>query len=505
MHLLWHDLRTHWRLFAVWGAIVAAHPVVAFIPWDEAASSLVWVPAMALVIARLVLVAVIAAVLVQADSPADDRSFWRTRPIRPASMMWAKLAQAALVFVGVPLVVVLGVAAALRVPLAHWPSTVGQVLAIDAAWVGLALVAAAYTRRVSAALVALPAAIVVLWAVLGNASDLARRLGASPAIDERLAVPTMCLSAGAALWCVAALSWWGPRRRPASAAVAVVGLVLVVAAWLFPSARLHARPPAPVPVTLTLSSGGVRAEPIDPAGTRVALQTTATVTGSAGDVEPRLWLRRARLVSATSVVYEVDGPSGIDRAPSISLRGGTPHVALLGVVDAARARALAGRRLQFTGAYRVEMRREHVMAAGPLATGGTLALPNGRMDVHAVRRPTGEDTELARASLVWISGATGTPGPPLTSVRLRGEHGTRYDAIRSHRAAAGIASLLIVPSLARPFGWLPMTIRILPDDVGLVDPSHLRVELVRLEQPVIEHVNATLTFTMPALDGAGAR
>lgn len=44
-------------------------------------------------------------VLVQADLPADDRAFWRTRPIPPAGLALAKLATAVLLFVAVPVAV----------------------------------------------------------------------------------------------------------------------------------------------------------------------------------------------------------------------------------------------------------------------------------------------------------------------------------------------------------------------------------------------------------------
>jgi hypothetical protein len=44
----------------------------------------------------------VTAIVVQADHPSDDRAFWRTRPIAPASVALAKLLVLALVFVGAP-------------------------------------------------------------------------------------------------------------------------------------------------------------------------------------------------------------------------------------------------------------------------------------------------------------------------------------------------------------------------------------------------------------------
>jgi hypothetical protein len=48
------------------------------------------------------LIWLVTAIVVQADHPSDDRAFWRTRPIAPASVALAKLLVLTLVFVGVP-------------------------------------------------------------------------------------------------------------------------------------------------------------------------------------------------------------------------------------------------------------------------------------------------------------------------------------------------------------------------------------------------------------------
>ncbi len=476
---------------------------MAFVPWSDDAASLLYAPAFGLVISRIVLAAVIIAAIVQDDSPFDDRSFWRTRPIAPATMMSAKLAGIALVFLGAPLAIVLAVAAALRVPPGHVPATIGQVLMADAPWIGLALVAAACTRRVAAALVTIPAVVIAFWAILGSASDVARRLGALPAIDERHAVPTMCVWAATALWVIAALLWWGRRRRPAAAGVACAGLAMVLFAWLFPSARLHARPRGVdvATVALALSAADVRAEPIDAHGTRMALLTTATVPGQPAESELRLSLRRARLAAGETIIHEADG--FIDERVIASVPRRTPRTALLGIVDAARVRALAGRPMHFSGDYRVQLQHERVIAAGPLAAASTLAMSQGRLDIHGVRRPTADDSLLAMTSMVWTSDAVLDARPHFTSVRVRDmRDGVQYQAIRSNRASARIAALLIVPSFARPFGWQPIDVLLVPDDVPRIDPTRLHLELVRLEQPVAEPVHAALSFTMPALDGS---
>lgn len=50
----------------------------------------------------VVMIAVVTAILVQADHPTDDRAFWRTRPIPPIAMAGAKLLSMTLLFVVVP-------------------------------------------------------------------------------------------------------------------------------------------------------------------------------------------------------------------------------------------------------------------------------------------------------------------------------------------------------------------------------------------------------------------
>jgi hypothetical protein len=67
------------------------------------------------------------ATLVQADHPADDRAFWRTRPIAPATLAAGKLAAIGLLCVAVPALVNAGRLAAYGAPLASIGASVVQV------------------------------------------------------------------------------------------------------------------------------------------------------------------------------------------------------------------------------------------------------------------------------------------------------------------------------------------------------------------------------------------
>jgi hypothetical protein len=68
---------------------------------------------------------IVTAIVVQADHPSDDRAFWRTRPIAPASMALAKLVWFALVVVAVPVVINSARLAAYGAPLsAHVAATI---------------------------------------------------------------------------------------------------------------------------------------------------------------------------------------------------------------------------------------------------------------------------------------------------------------------------------------------------------------------------------------------
>ena len=158
-------------------------------PWSDDALASAWVLAAGLVGARVVIGAAVIATLVQADSPIDDRAFWRTRPISPATMAGAKLTLACLVFVLVPLLVVLSVAAAVQLPARHWPAAVLGVVLGEVPLVMLAVVVAARTRRSSTALVGLAGVLVLLLLCAGSAAAslaLARRGSEEPGADPRL-------------------------------------------------------------------------------------------------------------------------------------------------------------------------------------------------------------------------------------------------------------------------------------------------------------------------------
>jgi hypothetical protein len=307
VHLLGHDLRAHRSLLLAWGAIVVAHPVLAVVPWGDAAASLVWVPAAALVAARVILAAAILAAIAQHDSPFDDRSFWRTRPIPPATMAAGKLALAASIFVCVPLLVVLAVAMVLRVPMTHWPSTIAQVLVHEGAWLGLACVAGTCTRRIASALVAIPATLIALFGLLGVASEA--RIAAWPSFfrqpDPDMALPTMLAVATLTLWAMSAVAWHGQRRRRLLAAVGACGLVALMTVWFLPGARVRGRGPTDPGVALQLSRD-VRAV-LHEADGRVALLTTASVPGWPAQDVSVINLRSGALTSGNDLYLRVRG------------------------------------------------------------------------------------------------------------------------------------------------------------------------------------------------------
>jgi hypothetical protein len=95
LHLLAQDLRAHRRLLGVWVAVVVAHPLTTLLPWGRWSGSLLLLPAILIVIARIVLGAVVLGSILQQDSPIDDRAFGvrapsRRRRWRPPSCCWPR-------------------------------------------------------------------------------------------------------------------------------------------------------------------------------------------------------------------------------------------------------------------------------------------------------------------------------------------------------------------------------------------------------------------------------
>ena len=494
LHLLRHDLRAHRTLLLAWVGIVIAHPLLAAVPWGDVAASLVWVLGATLVAARVSLAAAVVAAIAQHDSPFDDRSFWRTRPIPPATMAAGKLVLAASIFVCVPLLVVLAVAMALRVPLTHWPSTIAQVLVHEGAWLGLACVAGTCTRRVASALVAIPATLIALFGLLVVASEA--RIAAWPSSfrqpDPEMALPTMLAVATATLWTMSAIAWHGRRRRSLLAGLGAGGMIALLTVWFLPGARLHRREEPGPGVALQLSRD-VRAM-LHEADGRVALLTTASVPGWPAQDVSGIYLRSGVLTRGNDLYLRVRvlGEVGSRSLPVPS------NATLLGVLSRDEYTRLAGQRVHFSGRFGIEIRRERQVAIGRLQPGTAIRAAHGRLNVHGVATPTPDAPAIASGTALWMNDATRRPDRLANSVAVIDERDARpVGAYQRPHPSAQISRLVLLPTIARPFGWWRLDVAIGADHAVPLDPEAVRLELINREQPTLAHVVTGLAFAMP--------
>jgi hypothetical protein len=234
----------------------------------------------------------VTAVLVQADLPADDRAFWRTRPIPPAGLALAKLAVFGLLFVAVPAAINAGRLLAYGAPLqaigaATLQLAVGAGHVVMPAW-ALALVTRTLPRFSSAAVAivigsVLAGSAVLYWAEVfsgrgGNMIAIAVR---SFVVDwQRLDAHGWWFAAGltvvaaailtahyrhrslgrsaAAVATLLILSWVLPARTgaPAPRALAGFGSALTIEQIELPTERrIQSRPWTPFPVSLQVVLG----------------------------------------------------------------------------------------------------------------------------------------------------------------------------------------------------------------------------------------------------------
>jgi hypothetical protein len=192
------------------------------------------------------------ALLIQADLPSDDRTFWRTRPIPPVGVALAKLALLAVLFVAVPAAVNTGRLLAYGAPLgsigaASLQIAVGAGHIVLPAW-GLALATRTLPRFCGAAIVAVIGSLMLVSAALywteiwsGRAGDgIATVARAFFADWQRLAVRGWWFAGGVTALAAGILCAHYTHRRAGRSATAAVALL--VAPWLLPGRAL---PPAP--------------------------------------------------------------------------------------------------------------------------------------------------------------------------------------------------------------------------------------------------------------------
>jgi hypothetical protein len=487
-HLVVHDVRLHWPLISAWVAIVLAHPLVAAVPWSEDSLALGLVLATGLVGARLVIGAVVIATLVQADSPIDDGSFWRTRPIAPSTMAAAKLALTVLVFVLVPLLVVLAVAVTMQVPARHWPATIGGVLLGEVPAVMLALVVAARTRRPSAALVGLAGGLAILLLVVALTGQILVDLQPSAHRVDPFSAPVWL-----ALWMTAWLPllawavWWGTKVRGVLAVGATVALLGVLAIWLVPVVRSA--------MATTEASSGVTLTRLDArrvAGSRV--RVTAVVSHP--------FRADATLLMETMTVVVGSRMARLPGAVAVPMQLATPSERVFTVADLSEADAVAlqGQTVRVTGRLFAFTSRRTAEAHTALVAGSRFDGRRIRGRINRVYRPTEDVPNAADIVVLSLGDAMGLnrAHPQIAAFLRDGRTHARHALTHVTRKTDAVSSRVQLPVIAQPFAVHRVSLRANRNDLSAIERSVLALE--------IDVVDADATFVrvdgslpMPAL------
>jgi hypothetical protein len=504
-HLVRNDLRAHHRLLLAWLAIVVAQPLVTAVAWWGALDSAVaWGPLSALVVVRIGLAGALVAMLVQGDSPIDDRAFWRTRPISPTTLAVAKLLLVVGIFVVAPMAVVLMVAAWVKVPVAHWPATLVQVFVMEAALAGLSLSLSTRTRSVAGLLLLALGSVVGFSMLLGSLQELRRVTWLAEVVkmaDPRLGIWPMLTVAVIGFATVFVVGYHGWRRRHAFAVAALLTLLGPVSVLFLP--QLQIAPPSPLPLGLRFvdtPTPAVRAERLPGNDRRVALIVEPVVTGRHDRDETR--------------VFTADGtlqlPDGTERrtesseTPGLNAAQLRSRAAVLAILDAGTFATLRGQRVRFIGRLKVDVTRHDTEATAALEPGAILDTPHLRLVVGTVfddrARPSGE-RRWARAEALELH---------LQGLVTTWRHGHTYllrdDAtgcevtVQPYSADRGLRSVLLpplLPTLAQPFtAWRVRMTQMLESECD-VDVRRSIIELRMLESPPPSTVLVNQEFTVP--------
>ena len=491
-HLCRHELRTHRRLLTAWALVMAAHPLLAALPWFGVNGPKAAMLPMLLPLTRVLLMAVIVAGMVQDDSPVDDRAFWRTRPV-PAPLLAASKALIALgAFVLAPTAVVAALAWYFGIPLAHWPPLLAQVIITETAVVGLVLMVATRTRTLATLLLAAVFA-TGSFVLLINAIERYRRL---PWVIERglMADPQLAFSGDLGVIAVATaglffIGYRGHTRRHTFAAGVFGGALAIIGVWFVPLLRAE-RAEAPA-FTVELTGTEVRAERLTRDGKQIGLVAHPKLTG----------LRATDRVEMFLLHGQLQTPSGVrdarrDSEPrSVVPDAGRPQAPLLAVLDPDTFAAIAGQRVRFAGTLNVHIARKAAVATTTLRPGGTVATDSMRFtitdldsDEFSARRAVARGLQV-RLLLPWAR------SQPIPQFQLR-DPDSGCLRLTSPYSEAPYHPGVLLPTLSRPFNAVRAVVSIPPDGCAL-DYGRTQLQLVQEQRYEVVPHDASLEFTVP--------
>jgi hypothetical protein len=498
-HLVEHTLRTHRMILLAWLATVIALPLLASVRWSPQMGAGVGVgAAIALQGARLLLGMATVASIVQADSPIDDRAFWRTRPIASRTLAIAHLVTVGCIFVVVPTLVVLGIAMVFGVPRSHWLTTMLQVAAAESAIAGLSLVIASRTRGIPTFLIAAVTGLIAFYLLVGAMYELRRLLEWQGHVQMADPFRGVWASLGIAAFLLPPLfvvAMAGPRRRTAFLAGVLGVLILATSVWFLPALRFV--PPPPVEPSLSFTESSMRVEPVPDAPGAVALVLAVRPAQPHPRDEWRFWLKRGELSTAKGVRVLVGSPAG--HVPRIK----HSEVSLaIGVLSADEFKALAGTRVRLEGSVQGDVERHVTEATARLAAGASLETDHQRLSIERVLDGTPNPDRRMRPVVDGTEIYLSSPGLSFRhghAYLLRNrDSGCEVNVYAWPSPALRLTQVAMLPTLARPFTVMRVELAERVPATCRVDPANAEVEMRTIETRSAGTHPVSLEFTLPA-------
>jgi hypothetical protein len=349
------------------------------------------------------------ATLVQGDHPAQDRAFWRTRPIAPATLAAAKLAAAGLLCVIVPALVNAMRLAAYGAPLAAQGASVVQIAVLAGftllpAW-PVALATGTLPRFFAGALLVLVATFYLVMAVgpphvYHPIHDGWRHGAPLPVFDWRRHD---------------LLGWWTSLAFVGAGGVIVIGhyamrraLVTVPAGAALLAATIAwpigAAPSAASPELARLVANQLRVDAIDgvppsaldqahTSGDRVHVAGPVLLPGLPAGLAARIALGPTAIDTGTRGVVATgltqccrgNGPATLFPVVPSTAGGGFPYIynRSLFTVDAADASALGVPRLDLRAPVTIDLTQHLVAGSMPVRVGASLRTDRYLLEIQA--------------------------------------------------------------------------------------------------------------------------
>jgi hypothetical protein len=498
-HLVQHNLRAHRTILLAWLASVVALPLLAVAPWSEQLAADAGVgAALFLQGARVLLGLVAIASIVQAGSPVDERTFWRTRPIGSRVLALAHVLTVGMCFVVIPTLIVFAVAVIVGVPASHWPATVAMVVVMESALAGFGLVVASRSRGLATFIIAVVVGLATMFFLLGALSELRRHL---PWVGQSgMADPLKGLWATLGLGAVVlpvlfSVAMAGPRRQRTFLVGILALLLLGVGVWFVPALRFVG--PPPIDPQVRVMSTSVTAEPVTGSPGALALVVGMTPGARQPRDSWRFSLQTGKLTTASGVRWVEGSPSG--HLPRVQ----PPEVrAALVVLSADEVRTLAGTRIRFEGQLQGEVERHLTEAEAPLVPGAVLSTAHLRFAVSRVHetalRSLGRMHARVEGTEIYLSSpAIGFRHGHAYVLRDQGT-GCEVPAYSWPTAGSRVMQLALLPSLAYPFTVVPTELAQQVSPPCAVDRTRARVEMRSHETRGTGLTPVSLEFLVPA-------